>query len=104
VGDDAVGVSLEARIGSRSGARGRIALEPFVFVDYAHAVIDDNRLVPDPRDVLTAGAGVRGRWSDRIDFALTFAAPLQRAGYQAGRSDPRVLFTVATRLLPWGDH
>ncbi len=104
VGDDAVGASFEVRAGSRyPGARGGFAFEPFVFVDWAKAWIDDNRINPDPRDVLSAGTGVRARWGDRIDFGLTFAAPLKRAGYQTERSDPRVLFTISARLLPWRD-
>ena len=105
VGDDAIGSSFELRYGTRyPGARGGFAFEPFVFVDLARAWIDDDKLNPDPRDVLTAGAGVRGRWGDRFDFGLTFAAPLKRAGYQLERSDPRILFTIAARLLPWGDR
>jgi hemolysin activation/secretion protein len=105
VGDDAVGASFEVRAGSRHpGARGGFAFEPFVFVDWAKAWIDDNRINPDPRDVLTTGAGVRARWGERFDIGLTFAAPLKRAGYQLERSDPRLLFTIAARLLPWGDR
>ncbi len=105
VGDSAVGASLEVRAGSRyPGAQGGFAFEPFVFLDFAKAWIDDNNLNPDPRDVLTAGAGVRARWGEHIDFGLTFAAPMQRAGYQLERSDPRVLFTITARLLPWGDR
>ncbi len=105
VGDDAVGASFEVRAGSRyPDARGGFAFEPFVFVDWAKAWIDDDRLNPDPRDVLTTGAGVRARWGDHFDMGLTFAAPLKRAGYQLERSDPRVLFTISARLLPWGDR
>ncbi|WP_188643495.1 ShlB/FhaC/HecB family hemolysin secretion/activation protein [Tsuneonella deserti] len=105
VGDDAVGASFEVRAGSRyPGANGGFAFEPFAFVDWARTWIHDNRINPDPRDVLTAGAGVRGRWGEHFDIGLTFAAPLKRAGYQLERSDPRLLFTIAARLLPWGDR
>jgi hemolysin activation/secretion protein len=105
VGDDAVGASFEVRAGSRyPGARGGFAFEPFVFLDWAKGWIDDNRLNPDPREVLTAGGGVRARWGDHFDFGLTFAAPLKRSGYQLERSNPRLLFTIAARLLPWGDR
>jgi hemolysin activation/secretion protein len=105
VGDDAVGASFEVRAGSRyPGARGGFAFEPFVFLDWAKGWIDDNHLNPDPRELLTAGAGVRGRWGEHLNFGLTFAAPLKRAGYQLERSDPRLLFTIAARLLPWGDR
>ena len=81
-----------------------MAIEPFAFVDWAKAWIDDGGLNPDPRSVLTAGAGVRGRLADKLDFGVTLAAPLRRAGYQTERSDPRVLFTLTARSLPWGDR
>jgi hemolysin activation/secretion protein len=104
VGDSAVGASLELRFGSRQpGARGGFAFEPFVFADWAKAWIDDKRINPDPRALLSAGAGVRARWGNQLDLGLTFAAPLKRAGYQLERSDPRLLLTLAVRLLPWGD-
>ncbi|MGX7951572.1 ShlB/FhaC/HecB family hemolysin secretion/activation protein [Tsuneonella sp. HG249] len=105
LGDRAVGAAFEMRFGSlTSGAQSELAIEPFGFVDWAKAWIDDGGLNPDPRAVLTAGAGLRGRWSNRFDFGVTFAAPLQRAGYQLERSDPRVLFTLTAQLLPWGDR
>ncbi|MCT2557465.1 ShlB/FhaC/HecB family hemolysin secretion/activation protein [Tsuneonella sp. YG55] len=104
LGDRVLGSSFELRFGSRV-PRGdlSLAIEPFAFVDWARAWLDDGGVNPDPRGVLTAGAGVRGRWKDRFDFGLTFAAPLRRAGYQTERSDPRLLFTLTARLLPWGD-
>lgn len=105
LGDRAVGTAFEIRLGSRTpDAQGGLALEPFGFLDWGKAWLDDGGLNPDPRAVLTAGAGVRGRWGNALDFGVTFAAPLQRAGYQTERSDPRVLFTLAARLLPWGDR
>ena len=104
LGDRVLGSSFEARFGSRAArGDGRPALEPFVFLDWAKAWLDDGGVNPDPRSVLTSGAGVRGRWRDRFDFGLVFAAPLRRAGYQTERSDPRLLLTVTARLLPWGD-
>lgn len=103
LGDHAIGAAIELRAGSRMPrGDGRIALEPFAFLDWARAWLDDGGVNPDPRSVLTTGAGVRGRWGDRFDFGVTFAAPLQRAGYQTERSDPRVLFTLTAQLLPWG--
>jgi hemolysin activation/secretion protein len=105
LGDSAVGAAFELRFGSRMArGEGNLALEPFGFLDWAKAWIDDGGVNPDPRAVLTAGAGLRGRWRDQFDFGVTFAAPLRRAGYQTERSDPRVLFTLTARLLPWGDR
>ena len=106
LGDDAIGASFEAARRSRySGARGRdFALEPFVFLDYAKGWIDDNGLGPDPRDVLTAGGGVRARWGDRLDFGAD-TGRAAAAGRLPGRAErSALLFTSPTRLLPWGDH
>lgn len=102
-GDGALGASFELRFGSIYSRRPEgFAFEPFVFFDYASAWIDDDGLNPDPRDVLTAGGGVRGRWGDHIDAGMVLAVPLQRAGYQLKPSDPRLLFTLTARLQPWG--
>ncbi|MGZ5793047.1 MAG: ShlB/FhaC/HecB family hemolysin secretion/activation protein [Croceibacterium sp.] len=105
LGDDGIGTSIELRYGSLfPRKRDGLAFEPFVFVDYAKAWIHDHGANPDQRDVLTAGAGVRGRWGDHLDFGLTLASPLERAGYQTKRGPTRLLFTLTAHLLPWGDH
>jgi hemolysin activation/secretion protein len=105
LGDDGIGTSIELRYGSLFPRKlNGFAYEPFVFVDYAKGWIHDRGLNPDPRDVLTAGGGVRARWSDHLDAAVTVAAPLQRAGYQSRRGPARVLFTITARLVPWGDR
>jgi hemolysin activation/secretion protein len=105
LGDDGIGTSIELRYGSLfPRKRDGFAFEPFVFLDYAKGWIHDRGLNPDPRDVLTAGGGVRARWSDHLDAALTLAAPLQPAGYQAKRGPARLLFTITARLVPWRDR
>ena len=105
LGDSGIGVSYELRYGSLYPARrDGFAFEPFVFLDMARAWINDNHLNPDPRDVITAGGGVRARWGDHFDLGVTLAAPLQRAGYQLQRGDARLLLTLTARLLPWGDR
>jgi hemolysin activation/secretion protein len=105
LGDRAIGTSFELRYGSLL-PRGpnEFAFEPFVFLDLAKAWIDDAVGGPDPRRVLSAGGGLRGRWGDRVDFGLVLAVPLERAGFLAARPDPRLLFTITARLLPWGDQ
>lgn len=105
LGDDGIGTSIELRYGSLFPRKANgFAFEPFVFLDYAKGWIQDRGLNPDPRDVLTAGGGVRARWSDHLDAAVTLAAPLQRAGYQSKRGPARLLFTITARLVPWGDR
>lgn len=103
LGDRGVGVKLELRYGGLIPAsRKDVALEPFVFLDLGKAWVDDAVPVADPSAARTAGGGIRGRWGNRADFSLLAAVPLARAGYQAARGDARVLFSITTRLLPWG--
>jgi hemolysin activation/secretion protein len=105
LGDRALGGSLELRYGSLFPRQNDgFAFEPFVFVDYGKAWLHDDAGAPDPRHVLSGGGGVRARWGDRADFGVTLAVPLDRAGYQTAKGDARLLFTLTTRLLPWGDR
>jgi hemolysin activation/secretion protein len=102
LGDSALGASFEVRYGSTIPRHPEaLALEPFAFLDYAKAWLDRSLNVADPRAVLSAGGGVRGRWGDHANFSLLAAVPLARAGYQTERGDPRVLFTITAQLLPW---
>jgi len=75
-----------------------------VFLDVARGWIDDAAAMPDPHRVLSAGAGLRGRWGNRVDFGVVVAVPLEPAGFQTETPDARLLFTVSTRLLPWGEQ
>jgi hemolysin activation/secretion protein len=103
LGDSAIGASFELRYGSLyPRSADAVALEPFVFLDVARGWID-SATAPDPRRVLSVGAGLRGRWGDRVDFGVLVAVPLEPAGFQLETPDARVLFTVTTRLLPWGE-
>lgn len=103
-GDGGFGTSFELRYGSvLPKKRDGLGLEPFAFLDYATAWHQDHGLTPRPRDVMTGGAGVRGRWGDHFDFGATLAEPLKRAGYQTHRGPVRFLFTITARLLPWGE-
>jgi len=103
--DNGVGTSLELRYGSLyPRKRDGFAFEPFIFVDAAKGWLHDKGARPDPHEVLTAGGGVRARWGDHLDLGVIFAAPLERAGYQAKRGPARLLLTLTARLLPWGDR
>jgi hemolysin activation/secretion protein len=102
LGDRALGASFELRYGSTLPHKAdAFAFQPFVFLDYARAWLDKSLNSADPRQVVSAGGGVRGRWGDHGEFSLLAAVPLERAGFQTVRPDARVLFTVSARLLPW---
>jgi len=104
LGDSALGASLELRYGSiYPSGPDKLAVEPFLFFDYAKAWIDDAIVGPDPARVTSAGLGLRGRWGNLADAGLVLAFPLARAGYQTETSDARILFTITTRILPWGN-
>lgn len=102
LGDKGAGAAFEIRAGRlQPRSPEALALQPFAFLDAAWAWNNDGGVTNDPRRVLSAGGGVRARWGDRFDGALTLAAPLRRAGFQTRRGDIRVLFTLAARLVPW---
>jgi hemolysin activation/secretion protein len=104
LGDSALGAAFELRYGSLyPRSANAFALEPFAFLDVARAWVDDAANAPDPRRVLSAGAGLRGRWGDKVDFGVLLAFPLEPAGFQTATPDPQLLFTVTVRLLPWGE-
>ncbi|HEY6816705.1 MAG TPA: ShlB/FhaC/HecB family hemolysin secretion/activation protein [Croceibacterium sp.] len=105
LGDSAIGAALELRYGSLfPRSADAFAFEPFVFLDVARGWIDNAAGLPDPRRVLSTGAGLRARWGDKLDLGVVLAFPLEPAGYQTETPDPRVLLTLNTRLLPWGDR
>jgi len=102
LGDSGIGFQSELRIG-RAFARGqdRIALQAYGFYDHAW-VWNEDQLAPATRDRLSSvGAGVRAAWGDRARLDLTLAVPLNRAGLQTERPDPRLLISFTTRLWPW---
>lgn len=105
LGDSALGAAFELRYGSIYPRRARaFAIEPFVFLDWAKAWIDEAIAGRDPQDVASAGLGARGRWGSMADFSVLLAFPLAPAGYQTETGEARLLFTLTTRLLPWGDR
>jgi hemolysin activation/secretion protein len=99
LGDSGVGVSGELR-----GPRYRIKegsdfrVQPYVFGDVAKVWNKG----PGGNDRLSsAGGGVRAELGNRFRLDATLAVPLERAGVQTKRGDPRFLLTLTTRILPW---
>ena len=102
LGDHVIGSGFEVRVGRISPLTPKsVSFQPFAFIDIAKAWIDD-AIAPDPRGLASAGGGIRGKWGDQADFSLTVAKPLRRTQFQAEKGDVRVLFTISSRLIPWG--
>jgi hemolysin activation/secretion protein len=103
LGDNGVGVSFEARVGSLAPKTATtIAWQPYVFTDAAWAWNrDPSRRPLNPDRLWSAGGGVRAAWGSRLQGDLTVAVPLQRPDLAIDRGDVRVMFSLTARLLPW---
>jgi hemolysin activation/secretion protein len=103
LGDSGLGFQAEVRIG-RANPRtpeGK-AFQFYGFYDRAWVWNEDRIAVAPTRDRLSsAGGGVRAAWGNRARLDLVLAVPLERAGLQAERPDPRLLVSLSTRLWPW---
>jgi hemolysin activation/secretion protein len=101
--DRGIGAQLELRYGSLvpSGPR-RLAWQAFAFLDSAR-VSEAGRIptLAGGRSLASAGAGLRAALGDGARLEAVLAVPLERAGLAAGRGDPRLLISLATRLWPW---
>lgn len=99
LGDSGLGVSAELR-----GPRYRVwdgsdfRVQPYVFGDAARVW---NKGPGGTDRLSSAGGGLRAELGDRFRLDATLAVPLQRAGLQTKRGDPRFLLTLTTRILPW---
>ena len=104
LGDSGVGMSAEVR-GPRLpfslAGNADIRLQPYVFGDAAWVW---NKDVSGSQRLTSAGGGVRAELGDRFRLDATLAVPLERAGFQTKRGDPRFLLTLTTRLLPWRNN
>ncbi len=101
LGDNGVGVQAEVRFGSiLPAAADRPSVQPYLFLDAAKIDNEDRLSADTNNELISAGAGIRGIYRGAtLDVAL--AVPLQRAGLQTERPDPRLLISFTTRLLPW---
>ena len=101
LGDSGLGIQFEMRFGSIvPKAADRASVQPYIFFDAAK-VYNKDRLTSDENSSLASiGGGIRGLYRGAtLDIAL--AVPLERAGLQTRRPDPRLLVSLTTRLLPW---
>jgi hemolysin activation/secretion protein len=103
LGDSGAGFQAEIRYGSLvPAAPGKVAVQPYAFLDAASVSNEDRLLAVTERQSLSsAGGGVRVAWGDRARLDVALAVPLERAGLQTRRGDPRLLVSLTTRLWPW---
>jgi hemolysin activation/secretion protein len=106
VGDKGLGLQAEIRFGRlEPQSRDDIALQPYLFFDSAWIGNEDQLFVTAGReDLHSAGGGIRALLGDRAQLDLVLAVPLVRAGLLADTPDPRILFSLTTRLWPWSSR
>ena len=103
LGDNGVGVQAELRFGSvLPKAVNAFAFQPYLFADLAW-VGNEDRLseVIGRQRLASVGGGVRGSYGDFAQLDVVLAVPLNRAGLQTERPDPRILVSLTTKLWPW---
>ena len=107
-GDRGVSGSLEFRLGSLIPRGPQAwAVQPFVFVDAAELKdLDPSQRAFNPDSLLSAGGGLRFAWARGIQGDVSLAVPLHNTDTRAlngrPRGDVRFLFSVTSRLMPWG--
>jgi hemolysin activation/secretion protein len=100
-GDSGIGVSVELR-GPRLTPfkRTQVQVQPFVFGDGAWTWTRGE--FSDPKQLTSAGGGIRGTLGDRLALDAMIAVPLEKAGmFEEKKGNARFLLTLTTRLLPW---
>lgn len=102
LGDSGIGFQAELRGGSLiATSASKPAAEGYLFFDYAKISNEDDLFIFDgPRDLTSAGIGVRANL-DRFRLDASLAFPLQRAGFLNDKPDPHFLVSLTTRLWPW---
>ena len=107
-GDRGLSGSLEFRLGSLI-PRGTDAwaFQPFAFVDASRVKdLDPSQLALNPDSLASVGGGIRFAWARGMQGDLSLAVPLHNTDTRAlngrPRGDVRVLFSITSRLLPWG--
>ena len=99
-GDGGAGVAIELR-GPRfdPNKRGTVSLQPYVFGDAAW--VWNRKIGGDDEHLKSVGGGVRAELDGRFRLDAAMAVPLERAGLQTKKGDPRLLVTLTSRLFPW---
>lgn len=101
IGDSGAGFQFELRGPRVTPLRNaKLVTQPYVFADAAW--VWNHRVPGDPQRLVSLGGGIRADLSNRFRLDAALAVPLERAGAQAKRGNPRFLLTLTTRLIPWG--
>lgn len=103
LGDRGLGLQAELRYGSLVPRRERgLAVQGFLYSDSAWVRNEDRAFAAaERRRLLSVGGGLRAALGDGAQLEALVAIPLERAGLQSERGDPRFLVSLTTRLLPW---
>jgi hemolysin activation/secretion protein len=102
LGDRGFGTQAEIRFGSRiPQSAKKPGIEGYAFWDYAWVRNLDRALaIVGPTHLNSVGAGARVNF-DRFALDAVLAIPLNRAGIERHKPDPRFLVSLTSRLWPW---
>lgn len=105
IGDSGIGTQAELRLRRfEPFAKGDISFQPYVFADAAWVWNRNAAAGSNPDRLISVGGGVRASLANRFRLDVALAVPTEKAGLQAQRGDVRLLVSLTTRLLPWGDR
>ena len=101
-GEGGAGLAIELR-GPRldPSKDGSATIQPYVFGDAAWLWNRNSSGGRDRGHVKSIGAGVRAELGGRFRLDAALAVPLDRAGLDNKKGDPRLLVTLSSRLFPW---
>jgi len=103
IGDHGLGSSFELRFPRVAPLpKVNFSVSPYTFADIAWAWSKKiNRTgVPNPDRLVSIGAGARATLNNRFRLDATLAIPLERAGLQTRKHDPRFLVSLTSKLWP----
>jgi hemolysin activation/secretion protein len=99
IGDNAAGGTAELRGPRLAVSRdSELRVQPFAYFDAAWVW---NKGIAGSQRLTSVGGGLRSDLGARFRLEATLAVPLEKTGLQTRKSDPRLLVTLTTRLLPW---
>jgi hemolysin activation/secretion protein len=105
LGDRGLGVQAELRYGRAVPAGpSKVALQPYLFFDAAWVDNKDRLFAAGRQSLSSAGGGLRAAFGDRATLDVVLAVPLERAGLQTKRGDPRLLVSLTAGLWPWSSR